>query len=268
MSPSGATAETIEQEERVEISADAIDAGFIPTPRSKVAGVELDGEAVLLLEGTGDSHWLDQLGTIVWNCFDGIVTVEDLSLELSEAFGADLERVQEDVLELTRKLGRVGLLEGVARDEHHGHQHGATRGLELGTEIPDFHLSDVHGCQVGLEDLRGQELLLVNWSPHCGFCSRIAPDLAEMLPQLDRRNVQLVLLAIGDAQANQELLDEFGIESKVLLHNGTDAEVFAGLGTPSAYFVDAEGKVASEIAIGANDVPRLVRVAAGLDGGK
>ena len=42
----------------------------------------------------------------------------------------------------------------------------------------------------------------------------------------------------------QPLLEEHGLHPRVLLGDGLDVEVFAGVGTPSAYLVDAEGKAA------------------------
>ena len=38
--------------------------------------------------------------------------------------------------------------------------------------------------------------------------------------------------------------------------------MFPGIGTPSAYLVDEEGKAASELQVGANLVPDLARSAA------
>ena len=52
-------------------------------------------------------------------------------------------------------------------------------------------------------------------------------------------------------------------EPRVLFGDGPETEVFAGVGTPAAYLVDAEGKAASALTIGADTVPDLARAAAG-----
>jgi thiol-disulfide isomerase/thioredoxin len=55
-------------------------------------------------------------------------------------------------------------------------------GLEVGRAVERFQLPDLSEKMVDLEDFRGKPVLLVNWSPQCGFCDLIAPDLAMLLP--------------------------------------------------------------------------------------
>jgi thiol-disulfide isomerase/thioredoxin len=105
-------------------------------------------------------------------------------------------------------------------------------------------------------------MLLVNWSPFCGFCDRIGPDFADVQSDLRGRGIELVLLALGEAEANRDLLARHGLECTVLLQRG-NVEAFYGLGTPSAYLIDLGGKVASPLALGADQVPTLAREAAG-----
>ncbi|MGH2747961.1 MAG: PqqD family peptide modification chaperone [Actinomycetota bacterium] len=246
---------------RTEIDADEIDAGFVPRARSDVKWVEIEGEAVLLVEETTRLHWLNPTGTVVWKCLDGAIALDELSDELSAAFGAEREVIHKDVLDLVREFGKAGLLDGVAMETPKPYT--GPEGLEIGTELQPFSLPDLDGVGVSLEDLRGRRLLLVNWSPTCGFCEQIAPDLAELQPELDRRGIDLVLVALGDADGNRELMEETGLSFTVLLNDGTELEAFKGLGTPSAYLIDEGGKVASELALGADKVPALAAQAAG-----
>jgi peroxiredoxin len=247
-----------------EMAAYGIDGSFAPRPRNNIASVELEGEVVLLLEGARRTHSLNQTGTVVWKCFDGHSTLDEISADLSEIFGADADTVRDDVINVTREIGKAGLLDGVAEELPPEHlPMTAPEGLAVGTEIPSFAAEDLEGRNVGADDLRGSQVLLINWSPACGYCRKIAPDLAEVHPRLKDRGVDLVLLAIGDADANREVLSEAGLVARTFLHDGT-TELFAGLGTPVAYLVDADGKIASELTIGANDVPVLARTAAGL----
>jgi len=60
------------------------------------------------------------------------------------------------------------------------------------------------------------------------------------------------------------LFDEAGLEATLLFQGDAQIEAFAGLGTPAAYLVDEDGMVASELAMGAEEVPRLLATAAGL----
>jgi thiol-disulfide isomerase/thioredoxin len=56
--------------------------------------------------------------------------------------------------------------------------------VPVGTAVPPFELPDLTGTTKTLEDFRGQQVFLVNWSLTCGFCSRIAPEIAKLQPKL------------------------------------------------------------------------------------
>ncbi|HYT81490.1 MAG TPA: PqqD family peptide modification chaperone [Actinomycetota bacterium] len=243
-----------------EMSADDIEETFVPRPKDEVVGLEMDGEAVLVVEGSWSTHWLNQISTVVWNSLDGVSSVRELSAELARAFGADPEVVLSDVLEVTRQFGMAGLLEGVAEASTGGNPQGVAKGKP----IPSFELPDTEGQTVSLESLRGQKLLLVNWSPTCGFCKQIAPELAELEPQLREHDIQPVLIATGEIEANRQIMEEAGLDALLLLQEPGEAEVFSGMGTPVAYLVDEEGKNAASFAYGSDAVPALARKAAGL----
>lgn len=133
-------------------------------------------------------------------------------------------------------------------------------GLDVGTPAPPFRLPDAVGRIAGPEDFRGKRLLLVHWSPHCGFCDQVAPDLATIQPELQRRNIELLLIANGDVEANRRLADRHGLTCRILHLDGSEPfELFSGLGTPVAYLLDEEGRIAEPLAVGAGEVPALAR---------
>jgi len=239
-----------------------IDQDFAPQLREDIASVEIDGETVLLVEGTYRLHWLNQLASIVVSCFDGVATLQELIADFRAAFKADPDVIRNDMLEITRQLGAAGLLVGVAEETPETQRQAIQEGLEQGTEIPSFSFPDLEGRPVSLEDYRGRKVLLVNWSPSCGFCKRIAPELAELQPDLRENDVELVMLTIGDPHENKLVLEETDLDVTMLVRD-QPVDFFASLGTPVAYLLDEEGKVASDLAIGAMNVPALARQAAG-----
>lgn len=89
----------------------AADAPLVPAVRPTVVSVELDGERVLYDTATGQLHQLDAVGSIVWSCFDGTTDVDEISADLSEAFGADRARVRSDIETLVRQLAAENLLD-------------------------------------------------------------------------------------------------------------------------------------------------------------
>jgi peroxiredoxin len=136
-------------------------------------------------------------------------------------------------------------------------------GLPLATAFPPFRLPDLDGEEVGLEDFEAR-VLLVHWSPECGFCREIATDLARLHTDLQRRRTELVLVSYSSPESNRALLDAHGLRCPVLLQpDGATVEGFARMGTPVAYLLDEKGRVAKPIAVGAREVPALAEEAAG-----
>src|SRR5439155_1416479 len=119
-----------------------------------------------------------------------------------------------------------------------------------------------------LSEFRGRRLLLIYWSPDCGFCDMSAPELVQMQSALEENHTQLVLVSYGNAEANQKLAAEHGLNCTILLLKDPAAEkylsedMFKYCGTPSAYLLDEQGHVAQRLAVGMTEVVTLAREAA------
>ena len=255
-----------DHDKEVELSgftADEIDGSFAPVPRSEMVGVEIDGETVIIDGASKAVRHLDPIGSIVWQCYDSVATLDEISADLAAGFKADRGVVAADVLDLTQTLGRQGLLQGVDPDLPPRPQEPS--GFPPGTELQSFRLDTLDGGTFDLK-ARGGKLMLVNWSPRCGFCDRIAPDLIELQPHLRQEGIELVLLSLGESEDNAEKLSSLGVEAPLALKGEMDQELdpFRGLGTPSAYLVDEDGRTMSELAVGAFDVPKLMRQTVGI----
>ena len=112
--------------------------------------------------------------------------------------------------------------------------------MPCGRCLEPFTLPDLDGRDRSLSEMLATPLLLVNWSPWCGFCVRIAGELAELKGTLAERGVGLALVTIGDAEDNLEVFREAGLDAPTLLkQEGIDP--FQGFGTPAAYYLDADG---------------------------
>lgn len=72
---------------------------------------ELDGEAVVYSDRTGNIHVMNPIATLIWQQLDGQVTLEQLSVDLSEVFGAPLDVVRTDVLQVVRTFHEDELLD-------------------------------------------------------------------------------------------------------------------------------------------------------------
>jgi peroxiredoxin len=162
-----------------------------------------------------------------------------------------------------RLLLRVEALEArIATDEAPGRAELA--GLLPATPFPPFRLPSLDNGEVALDQFHGERVLLVHWSPDCGYCRQIAPDLAGLQERLRKRKTELVLVSYGSPEANRALVEEHGLTCRVLLQSdGATVEGFAHMGTPVAYLLDEKGRIAKPVAVGAREVPELAAHAAG-----
>jgi peroxiredoxin/uncharacterized membrane protein YphA (DoxX/SURF4 family) len=128
-------------------------------------------------------------------------------------------------------------------------------GPKIGEPAPDFSLPDLSGQTVHLSDFRGSTTLVLFWRPSCGFCQRMLPDLKAWEAHLSAGAPRLLVVSTDSVADNQAM----GLRSPVLLDQDgmSVGRLFGATGTPMAVLVDAEGKMASELAAGAQAVLAL-----------
>jgi peroxiredoxin len=131
------------------------------------------------------------------------------------------------------------------------------RGLPVGEPAPEFTLPDLQGVERSLSDYRGRKVLLIFFNPHCGYCARMAPELAAL--PVDGPVLPL-LVAAGSLEDNRKLAEEHGIRCPILLQGETNvASTYQSGGTPTGYLIDEEGHVRSGLEVGAQALIRLAR---------
>jgi peroxiredoxin len=101
-------------------------------------------------------------------------------------------------------------------------------------------------------------VLLVFFNPQCGFCTKMAADLAALPADgRDQRAVPIVVTT-GDADENRALVERYGIRCSVLLQQQMEvAAKYRAQGTPMGYRIDGAGRITSELAVGAEPLLRL-----------
>jgi peroxiredoxin len=125
---------------------------------------------------------------------------------------------------------------------------------KVGEEAPEVKLPSLEGNTVQLADFRGQQTLVLFWNPGCGFCQQMLSDLREWEQNPPEEAPKLLVVSAGTQEANREQ----GLISTVVLDkNFAVGRAFGASGTPSAVLVDAQGKVASDIAVGAPAVLQM-----------
>ncbi len=147
-----------------------------------------------------------------------------------------------------------GCLKCGKRHPAEGEAQAMPAGLKIGEAAPEVKLKDLSGKEIDLADLQGEETLVLFWNPGCGFCQQMLPDLKEWEENRPKEAPRLLVVSAGTEEANEAM----GLSSLVVLdQNFAAGRSFGAAGTPSAVLVDSEGKIASEVAVGAPAVLEL-----------
>ncbi len=139
---------------------------------------------------------------------------------------------------------------GQVHADNNGHAAEETvpTGPAIGEPAPSLKLPNLKGKKVNLAAFRGKKTLVLFWNPGCGFCQRMLDDLKAVEADPPEGAPEMLVVSAGTVEANKAM----GLRSTVVLDQGFSVgSAFGASGTPSAVLVDSEGKVASEVAVGA-----------------
>lgn len=126
---------------------------------------------------------------------------------------------------------------------------------KIGDPAPALSLPDLSGKTVDLADFHGHATAVAFWNPGCGFCQRMLGDLKAWEDKTPEGAPKLLVVSTGTPQANQAM----GLRLPIVLDQGfAIGRAFGASGTPSAVLVDEEGRLASEVTVGAPGVLALL----------
>lgn len=118
--------------------------------------------------------------------------------------------------------------------------------VSRGDPAPRVRRPDVEGNVVDLAAFEGEPVLLLFWSPGCGYCQELLPHVLAFEQATTR--TRLLVISGGSIGVNQEL----GFISPVVLDDDrVIAQSFGVTGTPAAVLIGSRGAVVSEVARGA-----------------
>jgi methylamine dehydrogenase accessory protein MauD len=147
--------------------------------------------------------------------------------------------------------------EVASRDTGNGNGHRPSpepRTLAVGEPAPALALPDLEGRTITLGELQGSPTLVLFWSPTCGFCQKMLPDLKKWERKRPAGAPGLLVVSTGTVEANAAM----GLASPVVLDaDGSAMRAFGATGTPMAVLVDARGRIASPLVVGAQQVMAL-----------
>jgi PqqD family protein of HPr-rel-A system len=88
-----------------------------PRIRSGLAVEELDGEALIYDEESGQLHHLNPTATLVFTLCDGNATVREMTTDISELYEMPPDEVEPQVRTLIREFRTAGLIAGPRQKE-------------------------------------------------------------------------------------------------------------------------------------------------------
>jgi thiol-disulfide isomerase/thioredoxin len=101
---------------------------------------------------------------------------------------------------------------------------------------------------VRFSEWRDRETAVLFWSPGCGFCQKMLPELLRWEESAPKGSPALLVVSNGSPESNRAL----GIRSPLVLdHNGDVKRQFRAAGTPNAVLIDRNGSIASPVVRGA-----------------
>lgn len=161
--------------------------------------------------------------------------------------------------QLIRRLDVIELIAQEGKQVDHEHASDPSLGLPIGSPLPDFNLNKLGGSSVSSRTLvgDGKGVLFFFVAPTCEPCQALLSEFAEWSNELSDR-ITTVFVTSGSEKENRK---KFGAldSSQILLD---DQRIFAlsvgGRWTPTALYVDANGKIASHIAAGDVAIEELV----------
>ena len=131
-----------------------------------------------------------------------------------------------------------------------------SRPLYTGDPAPTLYLRDPAGGPVDLRQSLGKIVIVVFWSPTCSYCEALRNDLRAWDADREAQAVELLLVT---PEAEDPAIGTVALDP-----DGTTAAAFGSTGTPSAVLVDAQGRIASDLAVGGPEVLALARRASRL----
>lgn len=152
------------------------------------------------------------------------------------------------------RIGQPGVM-SLLKNEPMPQAQAAPKAVAIGEPAPEVSLPDLKGKGFELAEMQGKEVALIFWNPGCGFCNRMVDDLKGWEENRPEGAPELVLVSTGTIESNAA----HGFDSRVVIDQGFKVgRSFGASGTPSAVLIDAEGNVASRVAVGAPGVFELL----------
>ena len=172
-----------------------------------------------------------------------------------------LKKISEQQTQIMRRIEILELVSheggGEVNRENIGNPHDS---LPIGAITPQFELPDLSGKIVSFEQLlaKAKPLLFFFVSPNCVPCQALLPEIGEWQNSLENK-VEFVFISSGKAQENAEKFGGTNFKHILLQNDKEVSGLFHAKWTPTAVFINADGDIASHLAVGDEGIRDLAK---------
>ncbi len=141
-------------------------------------------------------------------------------------------------------------------------------GLPLNTIAPAFELEAYEGGRTSLDQLinAGKPLLLIFTSPTCGPCVVLFEEIKNW-QRAHREQLTIALISKGTIKENFVNVARNGLGQVLMQKEREVAEQYHAMVTPTAVVVNTDGRIASKLAAGAEEIRSLLQTVLGSPNG-
>jgi peroxiredoxin len=119
-----------------------------------------------------------------------------------------------------------------------------TRSHLSGGQAPAAVLTTLAGERVSIDSLRGKPVLLAFWAPWCSVCAAESQNLSWAKRVVgDQSRVVSIAASFENVAQVRAYIRDHGVDYPVLLGDDTLLQTFHVEAFPTAYFLDAHGRV-------------------------
>lgn len=120
-------------------------------------------------------------------------------------------------------------------------------GLPVGTQAPYFTIPLVGGGKRSLDDYKDAPVLFAFVQPSCSPCEKLVPHIAEQISNGVYRNLQALLISVGDEHVNLGFKSENRITLPIGLETGMEvSRAYRVNSTPHVYVIDERGTICAQ----------------------
>ena len=141
--------------------------------------------------------------------------------------------------------------------------------LEVGTPAPPLRAHDLDGEPVGLDDLVTDDrpLVLFFTDPACGACEPLLPRVGSWQREL-ADELTVAVVSRGSVSGTRDFSDEHRLRHVLVQAGDAISLDYRVHGMPGAVLVGADGRIASDVALGEKPVEALVDSVVGSGAGR